>query len=136
MIQRIQSVWLLIASILIFLTLKLSFFSGTYMADNQYHQLKGTDTALLMITTIVLGILTFFTIFLYKKRKVQLRLSILAIIIDLVLIYLYYREVSKFTVGTYSITAALHILIILSLVFAIRGISKDEKLIRDSDRLR
>ena len=106
------------------------------MADNQYHQLKGTDTALLMVTTIVLGMLTFLTIFLYKKRKIQLRLSILAIVIDLLLIYLYYREVLKFTQGTYSITAALHVLIILSLIFAARGISKDEKLIKDSDRLR
>ncbi|MEO6731444.1 MAG: DUF4293 domain-containing protein [Ferruginibacter sp.] len=136
MIQRIQSVWLLLASILVFLTLKLSFFSGTYMADNQYHQLKGTDTPLIMITTIVLGIITLFTIFLYKKRKVQLRLSILSIVLDLVLVYLYYREVSKFAQGTYSITAAIHLLIILSLIFAVRGINKDDKLIKDSDRLR
>lgn len=137
MIQRIQSVWLLIASVLSFLTLKLSFFSGTYAVDNQYHQLKGTDTPLLMITTIVLGIITLFTIFLYKKRVVQLRLSILAIILELALVYLYYREAStKFTQGTYSITSVLHVLIILSLIFAARGINKDEKLIKDSNRLR
>ena len=137
MIQRIQSVWLFIASVLIFLTLKLSFFSGTYVVDNQYHQLKGTDTPLIMITTILLGIIALFTIFLYKKRIVQLRLSILSIVLDLLLVYLYYREAStKFTQGAYSITAALHVVIILSLILAARGINRDEKLIKDSDRLR
>ena len=136
MIQRIQSVWLFIASIFAFFTLKLSFFSGTHMPDHQYHQLKGIDTGLLMITTIVLGIVTLFTIFLYKKRIIQLRLCILAIVLDLLLLYLYYREVLQFSQGTYSITAAMHLVIILSLFFAAKGINKDEKLVKDSDRLR
>ena len=43
MIQRIQSIWLLIASIVTFLTLKVSFYSGTYLPDNLYHQLNGTQ---------------------------------------------------------------------------------------------
>ena len=136
MIQRIQSVWLLIASLCTFFTLKLSFFSGTHMPDNQYHQLKGIDTGLLMITTIALGIVTLFTIFLYKKRIVQLRLCILAIVLDLLLLYLYYSEVLKFSQGTYSIASAMHLVIILSLFLAAKAINKDEKLVKDSDRLR
>jgi len=137
MIQRIQSVWLFLASLLTFLTLKLSFYSGTLLADNQYHQLNGTDDLLLMILTIALGMLTFITIFLFKKRVVQLRLTVLALLLDLALIYLYYRQtITKFTQGEYAITAALHLVIILALVFAARGINNDEKLIKNSDRLR
>lgn len=136
MIQRIQSVWLLIATILIFLTLKVAFYTGTYLPGNQYHQLNGTDTILLMVTTILLGALTLFIIFLFKKRVVQLWLTILAILLELLLIFLYYKETLKFTQGVYAITAALHIIIVVSLVFAVRGINKDEKLIKDSDRLR
>ena len=137
MIQRIQSVWLFLASLLSFLTLKLSFYSGTHLTDNQYHQLNGTDNLLLMILTILLGMLTFITLFLYKKRVVQLRLTVLALLLDLALIYLYYRQtITQFTQGEYAITAALHIVIILALLFAAKGINNDEKLIKNSDRLR
>lgn len=136
MIQRIQSIWLLVASIVTFLTLKLSFYSGTLLFDNQYHQLNGTNNFGLMATTITLGILTLIIIFLYKTRVVQLRLCIVAIVIDLLLIYLYYRSTQHFTKGEYAITAAAHLIIIIALVLAASGINKDEKLIKDSNRLR
>lgn len=136
MIQRIQSVWLLIASILTFLTLKFSFYSGTYLPDNQYHQLNGTDNILLMTSTIALGVLALINIFLYKSRIIQLRLCIVAILLDLLLVFLYFRALSDFTRGEYAITAAAHLLIIISLILAANGINRDEKLIRSSDRLR
>ncbi|MEP7142351.1 MAG: DUF4293 family protein [Ferruginibacter sp.] len=136
MIQRIQSVWLLVASVVTFLTLKFSFYSGTYLPDNQYHQLNGTDNILLMITTIALGVLTLITIFLFKTRVVQLRLCITAILLDLLLIFFYFRAIRDFSKGDYAITSASHIIIILTLIFAARGINKDAKLIKDSNRLR
>ena len=136
MIQRIQSVWLLVATVLAFLTLKVSFYSGTFLPDNQYHQLNGTDNILLMITTIALGVVTLIAIFLYKTRVIQLRLCIVGILLDLLLLFLYFRAIQHFTQGEYAITAAAHLVILLSLVFAARGINQDEKLIKDSDRLR
>lgn len=136
MIQRIQSVWLLVATVLAFLTLKVSFYSGTFLPDNQYHQLNGTDNILLMITTIALGVVTLIAIFLYKTRVIQLRLCIIGILLDLLLLLLYFRAIQHFTQGEYAITAAAHLVILLSLFFAARGISKDDKLIKDSDRLR
>ena len=136
MIQRIQSIWLLIASVVSFLTLKLSFYSGIYLPDNLYHQLNGTQSLTIMIPTIGLGILSLVTIFLFKNRIAQLWLCIVAILLDLLLLFLYYRETSNFTKGDHAFTAVLHILIIASLVLAARGINKDEKLIKDSNRLR
>lgn len=136
MIQRIQSIWLLIASVVAFLTLKLSFYSGTYLPDNLYHQLNGTESLTLMIPTIALGVLTLITIFLFKNRVTQLWLCIVAILLDLLVLFLYYRETSNFTKGDYAFTAVLHVLIISALVLAARGINKDEKLIKDSNRLR
>lgn len=136
MIQRIQSVWLLIASVVTFLTLKLSFYSGTYLPDNLYHQLNGTQNLPLMIATIGLGVLTLITIFLYKNRPTQLWLCIVAILLDVVLLFLYYRETSSFTRGDYAFTAVLHFIIITALLLAARGINNDEKLIKDSNRLR
>ncbi len=136
MLQRIQSVWLLLASVLTFLTLKLSFYSGTYLPDNLYHQLNGTQNLGLMILTIGLGVLTLITIFLFKNRVTQLWLCIVAILLDVVLLFLYYQQTKDFSMGDYAITAVLHIIIIAALILAARGINKDEKLIKDSNRLR
>ena len=136
MIQRIQSVWLLIASIVAFLTLKLSFYSGTYLPDNLYHQLNGTENLRLMIPTIALGVLTLVTIFMFKNRVTQLWFSLAAIVLDIIIIFLYYQTVKDFTRGDYAITAALHVLIIIALALAMRGINKDEKLIKESNRFR
>src|SRR5829696_3401499 len=105
MIQRVQSVWLFVASVLAFLLLKLSFYSGTHLPDNQYDQLTGTDTLVLMIPTIALGILTLITIFLYKTRKIQLRLVVVALLLELLLLFLFYRETQNYSQGAFSITA-------------------------------
>ena len=80
MIQRIQSIWLLLASACAFLSLKFSFYDGTYAVNNEYHQLTGTDNIQLLLTTCLLGALALFTIFLFKNRKLQLRLCIAGIL--------------------------------------------------------
>ena len=136
MIQRIQTVWLFIASVLSFLTLKLSFYSGTYLPDNLYHQLNGMQNLPLMIATIGLGVLTFINIFLFKNRVTQLWLCVVAILLDIVMLFLYYLQTNNFTKGDYAFTAALHLVIIAALLLAAGGINKDEKLIKDSNRLR
>lgn len=136
MLQRFQSIWLLIASVLAFLTLKFSFYSGSYIPDNQYHQLNATDNMLLMVSTIALGILALINIFLYKTRVIQLRLCITGILLEALIIFLYFREIKEFSKGDYAITAGFHVIIIIALILAARGINRDEKLIRDSDRLR
>lgn len=136
MIQRIQSLWFLLASAVSFLTLKLSFYSGTYLPDNLYHQLNGTENLTLMVPTIALGIVTLISIFLYKNRPTQLWLCVVGLIIDFVLVFLYFRATKDFTQGDYAITAALHLVIIIALVLAFTGIKKDEKLIKESNRFR
>lgn len=136
MIQRIQSVWLLIATLASFLTLKLSFYSGTLLSDNQYHVLNGTENLTVIIPTIALGVVCLITIFLFKNRSTQLKLSIVGILIDFLLLYLYLVHTKDFTTGEYAFTAILHPIVIGALALAARGINKDEKLIRDSNRLR
>ena len=89
-----------------------------------------------MLTTVVVGALALFTIFLFKKRRLQLRLCVLGILLEALLIFLYYREVKTFTQGTYSLTAILHSIIVISFFLAARGIHKDDKVVKDSDRLR
>jgi Domain of unknown function (DUF4293) len=136
MIQRIQSIWLLLAAACAFAGFKFSYYSGTKANDIVLHELNATGTLLLMITTIAVGSLALINIFLFKKRTWQLRLCALGILLEAVLIFLYYRETTTFVQGTYSLTAILHSIIVLAFVLAARGINKDSKLLRESDRLR
>ena len=137
MLQRIQTIWLFLAAMCIFLTLKFSTYSGTNKEMVSPYFLKGTENILLMFLTIAAGIIPLVAVFLYTQRKLQLRMAILAILLQTGLIYLYYREVETFIgKGAISLTAALHVLALIFLFLAIRGISADEKLIKDSNRLR
>jgi hypothetical protein len=136
MIQRIQSVWLLLASACAFATFKFSYYSGTNAKGLSPYELKANENFLLMLTTAVVGCLALFTIFLFKKRTLQLRLCVLGILLEALLIFLYYREVRTFTQGTYSLTAILHSVIVIAFFLAARAIHKDEKMVKDSDRLR
>ena len=136
MIQRLQSIWLLLAAAFAFATFKFSYYSGTKVNDLTLHELNATSTLLLMIITIAIGVSALVTIFLFKKRTLQLRLCVLGILLEAVLIFLYYREVTTFLKGTYSLTALLHSIIVLAFVLAARGINNDSKIIKDSDRLR
>ena len=136
MIQRIQSIWLLLAAACAFAGFKLSYYSGLKTNDATLQQLNALSTMLLMLTTITVGVLALLTIFSYKNRSLQLKLCLLGIVLEAVLIFLYYREVNTFIQGTYSLAALLHSIIILAFVLAARGINKDEKLIKTSNRLR
>ncbi|MBK8496661.1 MAG: DUF4293 family protein [Chitinophagaceae bacterium] len=66
MIQRIQSLWLLLAAACAFAGLKFSFYSGTKPTDPLLKELNGTETILLMITGIAVGGLALITIFFFK----------------------------------------------------------------------
>ncbi len=136
MIQRIQSLWLLLAAACAFAGLKFSYYSGTKLNDAALYELNATSTIFLMITTIAVGVLALINIFLYKKRSLQLKLCVLGILLEAVLIFLYYRETTTFTQGTYSLTSILNSIIVLAFVLAARGINKDSKLLKESDRLR
>ncbi len=136
MIQRVQTVWMLLAALAVFLTLKFLFYSGTLISDNQYHPLLATDHLLILILTSALGTGIVINIFLFKNRKVQSRIILIAIILECLIIFLYIKQTDQYSAGSYSLWSALHILIIIFLFLAARGIYKDSKLIRDSNRLR
>ncbi|MEO6818437.1 MAG: DUF4293 family protein [Ginsengibacter sp.] len=136
MIQRVQTLWMLLAAIAVFLTIKFSFYSGTLALDNTYHVITGTTNYYLLILTSALGTGILINIFLYKQRSIQFRIILAAILLECIILFLLVHETNKYSAGNFSIWSALHPLIILFLVFAARGVYKDSKLIRDSNRLR
>ena len=136
MIQRIQTIWFLLASACAFLSLKMPFYIGTNKNHIASYQLNGMENIFITIITCVVGALAFVTIFLFKKRRRQVRLSFLGILVELVLLVLYYLEIKTFTEGTFALTALLQSCVILFYLLALRGIHKDINLVRSSDRLR
>ncbi len=138
MIQRVQSIWLLLASACAFISLKMPFYSGTNSANISPYRLLGTENFPLMLLTISVGVIALISIFLYSNRKLQMRLCLLDLVLEGLLIFLYYKETTKFIAGTgtYSLTAALQILVVIFLFLAMRGISHDNKIIKESNRLR
>lgn len=148
MIQRVQTIWMILAAIAVFLTIKFSFYSGTLIledttnavtsvaTDGSYHVLRATDSFLILILTSALGTGIVINIFLFKHRSVQMRIIILSILLECLVVYLYIRQTNKYSQGNYNIWSALHILVVLFLIFAAKGIYRDSKLIKESNRLR
>lgn len=142
MIQRIQTLWLLIAAAFAFLSLKLSFFAGQKIVNEVAAHVElnaaTADNLLVLISSVAVGLLALIAVFLFKQRKTQLRLTLVALLLSIVNIVLFIMEAQKFIPhqGNYSLTSVFVFLIPVFLILAARGISKDEKLIKSLDRLR
>jgi Ca2+/Na+ antiporter len=137
MLQRIQTIWLLLAGVAALLTLKLPYYRGTQLPNTPDIEINAVSGGIpILLLTIAIAMIAFITIGLYKNRTTQLRLSVLAILLEALLIFLYYRQTTAFIKGTPSVYSILHMCIVLFFVLAARGINKDEKLIKESDRLR
>ena len=152
MIQRIQTVFLLLSAILSGLLLFGNLLEVS--ADGNIFQLTlseflqiapkhETISSFYYLTVIVAiaCVLSFFAIFLYKKRKLQMRICMFAVILMFgVTLLLTYNIFSIYStpnqVISYSIKITYPPLIIIFLLLAYRGIFRDELLIRSLNRLR
>jgi hypothetical protein len=138
MIQRIQSVWLFLAAAFDAVTFRFPFYSGDWKKDTipAVVDLDARTTIWLTILTILDALLAIITIFLYKNRKLQLRLTYLGIFATIVLLVMYFLDISDFYSGNVAIWAIFYFAILACYIFAARGIRSDEKLIKSLDRLR
>ena len=141
MIQRLQSVWLLLAAICAFITYTLVLYAGT-LADGTQLIFALGDHFLLVAYIIALGLLCLICIFLFKNRKLQFRLTVFALVLTIGYLVLQYFRIEQFKAdnaiqtGSYQVAALLPILMVVFLFLAARGIRKDEKLVKSLDRLR
>lgn len=139
MIQRKQSLWLLLSVIVTSLSIKYPFFTGNILGTGgtkNYQVLNGQLDLVIMILSIVIASFSLFIIFLYKERKRQMLFTFISILLSLLLIFLYYKQTQLFLDGTLSITSVFVLIIPVSLIFALIGIFNDEKLIKSVDRIR
>jgi len=138
MIQRLQSLWLLLAAVSAFLSFKLPFFSGTKEGVKNLTEkaiIDGGSTLFLLIATGAALIIALITIFLFKDRKLQLRLCVVGIVISLLIIFLYYNEIRKLS-GSISLSCIFVFLIPVAFIMAARGIWHDEKLVKSLNKFR
>ena len=137
MIQRIQTIWLLLAAACSFVSLKITFYAGNLIGEEGavglYSEIKGMDNPIL---TTAVGVVSLISIFLYKNRKQQIKFCMAAFFIEISLLIFYFYLTKTFKEGTIAIGAAIHLLIIIFILLAIAGIRKDNKIIAESDRLR
>ncbi|MFZ9699987.1 MAG: DUF4293 domain-containing protein [Flavobacteriales bacterium] len=142
MIQRVQTLWMLGAMLSQIILAFLPFAAGqdwSYSAWSLLNGGTGLPGAATLLTAYGMGlIMPFMAIFLYKKRKVQARVLV-------------YGLVSQGLFGIFAWTRALGmeglelsrcaglfwpIISIVCLSLAIRGVMKDEALVRSMDRIR
>lgn len=137
MIQRQQSLWLLLSTICAVLSYILPFYSGTRQGINGIEKaiIDATSTYALMILTGISLLLSLFTIFIYKNRKLQFRLCLGGILLSVLIIVLYFVEIKNLS-GSISLSSIFVFAILIGYLLAAVGIRKDEKLVKALDRLR
>ncbi|WP_419802641.1 DUF4293 domain-containing protein [Mucilaginibacter sp.] len=156
MIQRIQSIYLLAASLVLFSLFLLPVINNlilnghpdSLMVNGVYEVINGVRTKTasfvwLSVATVVAAMLPLAGIFMYKNRKQQS--AYLYIVMVLIIGYSFLlAETIKGFIGedltlrpeNYGLGMILSSLSIVLVVFAIKAISRDEKLVKSADRLR
>lgn len=141
MIQRIQSVWFLLAAVLGFAMSQVPLFIATF-ANNVTKNLMATESLLLFALSIGVACLAVFCIFLFRNRSLQFKLGVIGVILSLLLIGLEVWQIEQFKTantlvrGTYYWGGLLPIAMTISFFMASRGVYKDERLVKSVDRLR
>jgi hypothetical protein len=155
MIQRIQSVYLFLITLL-----SLLFFNGNYlnfidrsgsaMIVNFTGIIKSTEGSgfelistvwPLIVIFVLISVVSFITIFLFKKRDIQLLFSkILIGLISasiLVSVFYSYQVTSKYSAMFIpGVKMIVPVILLLLSVLAFRGIRRDDNLVKSYDRLR
>ena len=141
MIQRIQSVWLLLAALSGFLMTQVPLFIGT-SANKVTKNVIATESLLLFALSMGVACLALACIFLYKNRSLQFKLTIIGVVASIGMIGLevWYIENFKTTnalvKSSYYWGGLLPMAMTVFFVLAAKGIYKDERLVKSLDRLR
>lgn len=138
MIQRQQTLWLLLSAVTALLSFMFPFVTGKLTVNEATTERSinaGSEFIILILTGIALVIATA-TIFLYKNRKQQMMLCLAGAAVSIGVIILYIMEVKKLSTGTLALSSVLPFLMLIGFILAWRNIKKDEKLIKSLDKLR
>lgn len=155
MLQRIQSVYLFLAGLIIFalflfpLIHNVSFagipstikVTGVFI-DKGAAPLKVKDFPALTVATVILGLLPLIPVFMYSNRKLQIGLSYVYMLV--IFAYTYWQvqtiksltDISVYKFDNLGIGVFICPISIVLTLLAVKAIQRDEKLIKSADRLR
>ena len=155
MLQRIQTIYLLLAGLSLFSLFLFPLIHNVYvdskpvtiMITGVYADVNGqqaqTESFLpLTICTTIVGILPLFIIFLYKNRKQQIALCYSAMLVIIGFSFWVSQTAkhaihdSNLTMSNYGIGIIMLSVSILFVILAQKAIQRDEKLVKSADRLR
>ena len=152
MIQRVQSIWFFLAALSLFLLLLIPVAAKPYnntelsvLVSGIFQKADGKIIRIqefmpLLVTTMVTALIALINIFNFRNRTAQKRVASVNIILVIGLIFWIFQSAQQISGGLNGSSAevgiALPIMSIIFLALAIRGINKDEHLIRSADRLR
>ncbi|MBA3829508.1 MAG: DUF4293 domain-containing protein [Taibaiella sp.] len=145
MIQRLQSVWMLLAALLcacLFLVDFYSFHSMVNGVDTVSH-VRINDFYPGLLLALVVILLPLVAIFMYSNRKRQITMLVMNLLVLIGFVSLMFMHVNNMTTtmapvtnGNYGAGAIIPVVCIILMIMALRGVRKDEKLVRSQDRLR
>ena len=131
MIQRIQSIYLLVAAISMIL---ISFKVPVYTLNEILFMAQ--DDTKMFILTIVGAILSLLGLFMFKNRKFQMKLIRLTVLIQMIIGVRIFMLFNKFEVVLNNTFLFLMAFNLIALIMAYRGVKKDDDLVRSVDRIR
>lgn len=148
MIQRIQTVFFFLASLFSAIGFFLPLFTIASTGTGQTQTVTLMDTDIVGLPVVIVSALAvlmpFILIFLYKNRPIQIRLGRVAILVNtmaLALLAMAYGSLpQELKLANAQITPAVGMFLpvasIVFIILAVRGVKKDEALVRSADRIR
>jgi hypothetical protein len=157
MIQRIQTIYLMLAFIalaLLFTQLPIAVFQLQNVGEIPFNIISkfqnpdlsqdvytNINTLPLILINGVLVLLIFISVFLYRNRPLQLRLTMIGFLVNVILIIIIFYTAdsmqSQLNVeAQYKLGTILPLISMVLLILASKAIRKDEKLVKAADRLR
>jgi len=155
MLQRIQSIYLLLASLAIYALFLFPLVHNVYvdgkpltiMVTGVFQDVNGQLThtqffTALTAATAVIGLIPLIIIFLYKNRKQQVALCYSTMLVVVGLTFWMAQSVkpvmgdAQIDTHNWGIGLLLSSVSMVFLVMAIKGVQRDEKLVKSADRLR
>ncbi len=133
MIQRLQTIWLLLASAAAFSALRFPFY---YTPTPFALEINGSAQYSTLISLAFSACLSFITIFLYGNRMLQLKVVIVNFLLSALIGFFIYKVVVANPGGGFTLPSIALFLLPVLQILAMVKIYKDEKLVKSADRLR
>ena len=133
MIQRIQTIWLLLACAAAFSVLRFPFY---YTPTPFALEINGSAGYSTLISLAFSACLSFITIFLYGNRMLQLKVVIVNFLLSVLVGYFVYKIIVANPGGGFTLPSLALFIIPILQIMAIINIYKDEMKVKSADRIR